>query len=48
MRPSEFWGMTPTELWWLFDAKRPVRMYGKMTEHEVARIYRETYGEPED
>jgi hypothetical protein len=36
--------MTPRELWWLFEAKKPVKMYGKMTEDEVRQIYEETYG----
>lgn len=40
--------MTPWEFWLLVEAKRPVKMYGKMTEHEVAAIYAETYGDPED
>jgi hypothetical protein len=48
MRPKDFWRLTPTEFWWLVDAKRPVKMYGSMTEFEVAQIYEDTYGEPED
>lgn len=47
MRPKDFWKLTPIEAMWLVDAKKPVKMYGKMTEHEVAEIYRQTYGEPE-
>lgn len=48
MKPSDFWGLTPTELWWFLEAKKPIKMYGSMTEYEVATIYRETYGEPEE
>jgi hypothetical protein len=36
--------MTPRELWWLFEAKKPPTMYGKMSEDEVRQIYEETYG----
>jgi hypothetical protein len=28
----------------MFEARRPVRMYGAMTEAEVRDIYLETYG----
>ena len=48
MRPRDFWRLTPAEFWWLIDAKKPVKMYGKMSEAEVAQIYQETYGEPEE
>ena len=37
--------MTPVELFWLLEAKQPAKMYGSMTEQEVAEIYAETYGE---
>lgn len=43
MAPSEFWNLTPTEFYWILDAKQPVKMFGKMTEHEVAAIYDEAY-----
>jgi hypothetical protein len=48
MRPKDFWRLTPAEFWWLLDAKKPVKFYGKMSEFEVAQIYNETYGEPEE
>jgi hypothetical protein len=48
MRPKDFWRLTPTELWWMFDAKQPPKMYGDMTEAEVAAIYEETYGSPDE
>lgn len=35
--------MHPTEFWWMAEASRPVKMYGDMTEAEVADIYREAY-----
>lgn len=44
MRPKDFWELTTTEVLWLLDANKPVKMYGKMTEYEVAAIYEETYG----
>lgn len=44
MSPREFWSLTPTEFWWLVDAHKPVKMYGKMREDEVAAIYEEEYG----
>lgn len=31
--------MHPAELWWLIEAKRPPKMYGSMTENEVASLY---------
>ncbi len=46
MSPSEFWRLHPAEFWWLVAASRPVKMYGKMTEHEVRAIYEATYGPP--
>lgn len=44
MTPSQFWAMHPTEIHWVLEAIRPVKMYGNMTEDEVAEIYEETYG----
>jgi hypothetical protein len=44
MRPEDFWSLTPTEFWWLFDAKLPVKMYGSMTEYEVRYLYEKAYG----
>lgn len=37
--------MHPIEVHWLVEHHTPVKMYGDMTEDEVAEIYRETYGE---
>jgi hypothetical protein len=48
LTPSEFWGCDPVEVWWLVEAAQPVKMYGDMTEGEVAAIYAETYGEPDE
>jgi hypothetical protein len=48
MRPKDFWRLRPIEFWWLLDAKRPPKMYGSMTEQQVAQIYMETYGERDD
>lgn len=48
MRPKDFWRLTPTEFWWLVEANKPVKMYGKMTEYEVKAIYEEAYGVIED
>jgi hypothetical protein len=31
-------------VWWLLKAKKPTRMFGRMTEDEVREIYEETYG----
>lgn len=44
MRPKDFWRLSPEEFWWLVSAKRPAKMYGSMSEAEVAEIYAETYG----
>jgi hypothetical protein len=44
MTAEQFWRLSPTELWWWVEAKRPVRMYGRMTEDEVRQIYDEAYG----
>lgn len=32
------------QFWWLAEFKRPVKMYGSMTEDQVRQIYEETYG----
>jgi hypothetical protein len=45
--PAEFWGLHPTEFWWLVESKKPVKMYGKKSESEVAEIYEKTYGKKE-
>jgi len=46
MSPSDFWALHPEEFWLIVEARTPVRMYGRMTEAEVARIYAEDFGEP--
>jgi hypothetical protein len=33
--------MSPSELWWYVEAKLPPRMYGSMTEEQVAALYEE-------
>jgi len=48
MAPSEFWSLTPAEFYWILEAKKPVTMYGTMSEHEVEAIYAEAYGDAED
>ena len=44
MTRSEFWDCHPIELWWLLEAKKPVKMYGNMTEYEVKEIYEDEFG----
>jgi hypothetical protein len=44
IKPSEFWRLTPKEVWWFIEALKPIRMYGDMSESEVVEIYRKTYG----
>jgi len=42
--PSEFWGMTLREYWWMFDARRPPPAKvgsSPFTKAEVDRIARE-------
>jgi hypothetical protein len=36
--------MSPRELWWLLDAKRPPAMVGSLTEAEALELYEMTYG----
>ncbi|MGI9159856.1 MAG: phage tail assembly chaperone [Saprospiraceae bacterium] len=43
--PSEFWALTPTELWWLVEANKKEDTGTSMSESEIEEIYRETYGE---
>jgi hypothetical protein len=43
---DQFWRATPTELFWLCEARQPVKMYGSMTEAEVRDIYEDAYGQP--
>lgn len=42
--------MTPTEFWWLMDAKKPRRTWGKKyvhTESQMAQMYSEMIKEHE-
>lgn len=39
MSPRDFWRLSPLEFWWLFDARRPGKMYGSMQESEVEELY---------
>lgn len=48
MSPAEFWELHPDEIWWILDARRPAKMYGKMTEDEVRKIYEEDFGPIEE
>ena len=40
MAPSEFWAITPTEFWLIYAAKKPPKMYGKLSEDEVEMLER--------
>jgi hypothetical protein len=42
--PRDFWHMHPQEVFWLIDAKKPVKMFGNMTEDEAEELYRQQYG----
>lgn len=44
MRPADFWRLHPVELHWLFEAATPPKMYGKLTEDQVAAEYERIYG----
>jgi hypothetical protein len=39
IQPSEFWGMTPQEWMWIYDAKVGEPMYGSMPESLVEELY---------
>lgn len=45
MSPRDFWELHPEEFWLIVEARQPVKMYGKMTEAEVAQICAEDFGE---
>lgn len=45
MRPVDFWGLSPLEFRWLLEVYKPVKMYGKMSEAEVAELYAKAYGD---
>jgi hypothetical protein len=45
LKPAEFWDLHPLEFWWLVKARRPVRMYGSLTEHDMAELYELAFGE---
>lgn len=38
MAPSEFWELSPTEFWIIYNGKLPPKMYGKMTEAEAESL----------
>lgn len=38
MPPSEFWGMTPSEVWLIIDAKLPEKKYGNLTATEYEKL----------
>lgn len=44
MRPDDFWRLHPVEFWWLVEANRAPKTFGKMTEAEVAEMYEDAYG----
>jgi hypothetical protein len=48
MSPEQFWALHPIEFWWLCEAKKPPRMYGRLTEAEAAECYRLAYGKEPD
>jgi hypothetical protein len=42
--PDQFWRLHPQEFWWLFEAKKPQRVYGKkhqLTESEADEILKD-------
>lgn len=41
MPPEQFWRLHPLEFWWIADARRPPKMYGHLTEDEMADLYEE-------
>lgn len=42
--PSEFWQMTVTEWWWLYDVKQ-AQMSGGMTDSGWKELYDFTFGD---
>ena len=40
--------MTPTEWAWLYEQKTGPKMYGSMTEAEVAALYERAYGRDDE
>lgn len=40
MRPKDFWALHPVEFWWLVEARRKEKMYGSLTETEVAELHK--------
>jgi hypothetical protein len=37
--------MTPKQLHWVYEARKPQRMFGSMSEDEIREQYRLTYGD---
>jgi hypothetical protein len=44
MKPRDFWALHPLEFHWIAEARRVPKMYGALTESEVADLYESTYG----
>lgn len=40
--------MHPHEFWWMWEANRPPKSFGRLSESEVREIYEETYGPGSD
>ena len=38
MAPSEFWELSPTEFWLIYEAKLPPKNIGGMTENHTERL----------
>lgn len=38
IQPREFWDMCPDEFWLIHAAKKPPKMYGRLSEDEVERL----------
>jgi len=38
---KEFWRLHPKEFWWLFEANKPTKMYGSMTERDAGTLLKD-------
>jgi hypothetical protein len=38
MSPRDFWELSPTEFWIIYNGKLPPKMYGNMSEVEAERL----------
>lgn len=45
LTPEQFWNLSPIELHWLVEARKPVKMIGSQTEDQVRELYALAYGE---